>query len=225
VPRAQREIVTTTNAAGGISVTATEMLESMTSSPRPTRAEVTDVAHAVLAGSDAVMLSAETAIGEYPVRSVEVMAAICREAEATPGYPEREKGFIGPELSFASATAQAVAEAAESLDMETVVAFTESGGTARLISKYRPRARIIGFTPNEATLRRMAVMWGVEPQAFRRLKSTDEMIAHAERALVELGIATPGDRVAMAAGIPPNRRASTNLLKLHLIGETSRFDL
>jgi pyruvate kinase len=171
------------------------------------------------------MLSAETAVGKHPVRSVEVMASICLETEATPGYPEREKGFVGPKLSFASATAQAVAEAAESLQMDTVVAFTESGGTARLVSKYRPRARIIGFTPNPRTLRRMAIMWGVEPQEFGRLESTDEMIAHAERVLVELGIVEHGDRVAMAAGIPPNRRASTNLLKLHSIGETSRIDL
>jgi pyruvate kinase len=101
--------------------------------------------------------------------------------------------------------------------MEAVVAFTESGGTARLISKYRPRARIIGFTPNMETFRRMAILWGVEPQTFERLESTDEMIAAAERILVERGISEPGDRVAMAAGVPPNRRASTNLLKLHVV--------
>ncbi len=224
LPRAQKEIITATNAAGRISVTATEMLESMTHSPRPTRAEVSDVAHAILDGSDAVMLSAETAIGKYPVRTVEVMASICHEVETTPGYLGADVEFVGTDLSFASATAQAVAETAESLGMETVVAFTESGGTARLVSKYRPRARIVGFTPSPQTYRRMAIMWGVEPQRFERLESTDDMIAAAERVLVERGLAAPGDRVAMAAGIPPNRRASTNLLKLHVIGETVRFD-
>jgi pyruvate kinase len=217
VPRAQREIIRAANAAGRISVTATEMLESMTSSSRPTRAEVTDVVHAVLDGSDAVMLSAETAIGRDPVRTVEVMAAICAEAEKTPGYPAGHVAFIGNQTDLASATAQAVVGTAESLEMEAVVAFTESGGTARLISKYRPRARIIGFTPNMETFRRMAILWGVEPQTFERLESTDEMIAAAERILVERGISEPGDRVAMAAGVPPNRRASTNLLKLHVV--------
>ncbi len=224
LPRAQREIIAETNSAGGISVTATEMLESMTHSPRPTRAEVSDVTHAILDGSDAVMLSAETAIGQFPVRTVEVMASICREVERTPGYLGADINFVGAERSFASATAQAVAETAESLDMETVVAFTETGGTARLISKYRPHARIVGFTPNPETFRRMAIMWGVEPQNFRRLDSTDAMIAAAERVLVERGLAKPGDRVAMAAGIPPNRKASTNLLKLHVIGEWARMD-
>jgi len=219
LPRVQKEIIARTHDAGGISITATEMLESMTSSPRPTRAEVTDVANAVLDGSDAVMLSAETAIGKYPVRTIEVMAGICTEAERTPGYPARvTAGFLPDDLPFPTAIAQAAADTANALRLGTVVAFTESGNTARLVSRYRPNSRIVAFTPSEATLHRLAAVWGVTPLLFPRYASTDEMIAQAERLLVDRGLAAPGEWVAMIAGIPPNQQASTNLLKLHVVG-------
>jgi pyruvate kinase len=219
LPRIQKEIIAATNAAGGISITATEMLESMVASPRPTRAEVTDVANAVMDGSDAVMLSAETAVGRYPVRAVEAMAAICVEAESGPSLI-RPPQFVGAPGSFASAIARATVEAADGLGLGTVVAFTYSGATARLVSKYRPAARILAFTPRPETLRRMAVLWGVTPVELPRRDSTDEMIDTAERILLESGLAVPGDRVAMAAGVPPNQDASTNLLKLHTVGES-----
>jgi pyruvate kinase len=206
---------------GGISITATEMLESMTASPRPTRAEVTDVANAVMDGSDAVMLSAETAIGKYPVRAVEAMAAICLEAEKSPARAV-PPAFVGRPGSSASAIARATAEAADGLGLSAVVAFTETGATARLVSKYRPAAIIYGFTPRPETLRRMAVLWGVAPLALPRRSSTDEMIRTAERILVERGLAKRGDRIAMAAGVPPNQDLATNLLKLHVVGEASR---
>jgi pyruvate kinase len=221
LPRVQKEIIAATNAAGGISITATEMLESMTSSPRPTRAEVTDVANAVMDGSDAVMLSAETAIGKYPVRAVEAMAAICLEAEKGPARAV-PPAFVGRPGSSASAIARATAEAADGLGLSAVVAFTESGATARLVSKYRPAATIYGFTPRPETLRRMAVLWGVVPVALPRRASTDEMVRTAERILVERGLAKRGDRVAMAAGVPPNQDLATNLLKLHVVGEAAR---
>ena len=219
LPRAQKEIIARTNAAGAISITATEMLESMTTAQRPTRAEVTDVANAVLDGSDAVMLSAETAVGKYPVRTIKVMADICHEAEMSPGYPApAATGSVGGDTPFPRAIAHAVADTAGSLDLETVVAFTESGSTARLVSRYRPNSRIVAFTPSERTYNRLAIVWGVTPMMFPRLGSTDEMIAAAERILLDRGIVQPGEWVAMAAGIPPNRQASTNLLKLHVIG-------
>jgi pyruvate kinase len=218
IPLIQLDILSRTNAAGRVAITATEMLESMTHARRPTRAEVTDVASAVLAGTDAVMLSAETATGQYPVRSVEVMDIICREVEGSLGPPS-----LGHELlrdgdeRFPSATAKAAVEAASSLGIQTIVAFTETGNSARLLSKYRPLARIIAFTPEPRTMARMALYWGVRPMRFQRLDSTDAMIAFAERRLLELGICQPGDAVVLVAGVPPNERHSTNLMKLHVV--------
>ena len=221
LPRAQKDILARTNATSAISITATEMLESMTSSPRPTRAEVTDVANAVLDGTDAVMLSAETAAGRYPVRAVETMAAVCLEAEASPGYPEKTLASPDFEPSFASAIAAAAADAASILGLDMIVAFTESGSTARLVAKYRPAAQIVAFTPHEPTFNRLAMVWGVTPLRFPTLESTDEMIEEAGRRLLDRGMVEPGDSIAMAAGIPPNQQASTNLLKLHVVGAGS----
>ena len=222
VPRAQKDILARSNAKARLTITATEMLESMTSSPRPTRAEVTDVSSAVLDGSDAVMLSAETAVGLFPARTVAAMDRICLQAEASPGYgrgPEIE--FLHDEARFASAIAQACVDAATNLGIRTIVAFTESGATARLISKYRPRAAIFAYTPNKATYRRMALYAGVQPMMFGRVDSTDEMISYAERHLLDDKIVEPGDSVVMVAGIPPNQAAATNLMKLHAIGSTT----
>lgn len=220
LPRIQKDIILRVSAAGGISITATEMLESMTASPRPTRAEVTDVANAVLDGTDAVMLSAETAIGRYPVRVIEVMAAICREAEASPGYPASPatKVLEGAQ-PFPAAIAGALADVAAALRLHTVVAFTESGATALLVSRRRPNARIVAFTPSPQIRNRLALAWGVTPLMIDRFASTDEMIAEAERRLLEMGVVSHGESLAMIAGIPPNQRASTNLLKLHVVGQ------
>lgn len=140
----------------------------MTASPRPTRAEVTDVANAVLDGTAAVMLSAETAAGAYPVRSVSTMAAVCVEAERSPGYPRSVATDARP--SFASAIAEAAANAAASLDLEMIVAFTESGSTARLVALHRPSAQIVAFTPHEPTYNRLAMVWGVTPLRFLRCR-------------------------------------------------------
>ena len=219
VPRAQKEILLRSNAKAKISITATEMLESMNYSTRPTRAEVSDVAAAVLDGSDAVMLSSETAVGRYPSRAVEAMARICKEAERSPDYGRGpEIHFLEDRARFASATAQACVDAAENLGLRAIVAFTESGSTARLISKYRPHSDIFAYTPHEGTFRRMALYSGVTALHFSATDSTDKMIAHAEKNLLELGIVEPGDGVVMAAGIPPNQAATTNLMKLHSIG-------
>ncbi len=223
IPLVQEHILRCTNEAGLLSITATEMLESMTSSPRPTRAEVTDVAHAVKSGTDAVMLSGETAVGAYPVRAVQMMDRICREVEAEieeHGYPKVD--LLATHRTFASATAKAAVEAAINLDLHTIVAFTETGSTARLLSKYRPAATIVAFTPEPATYRRMALFWGVVPSEFQRRDSTDLMIAAAEKHLEKQGVCQRGEGVVMVAGIPPNERASTNLMKLHVVGERSR---
>jgi pyruvate kinase len=216
IPRVQSDILNRTNASGRVSITATEMLESMTHAYRPTRAEVSDVATAVRAGSDAVMLSGETAVGDFPARAVEVMDLVCREVEL-----DLESGSIDHLLTeedpFPSAIAQAAVEAASALDIGTIVAFTESGSTARLLSKYRPRARIVAFTPEERTRRRMSLYWGVEPMVMGRLLSTDEMIAAAGERLLEMGLCEAGEGVVMVAGVPPNESKSTNLMKIHRV--------
>jgi pyruvate kinase len=218
IPLIQLDILARTAAAGRVAITATEMLESMTHATRPTRAEVTDVASAVLAGTDAVMLSAETATGSYPVRAVEAMDTICREVESSLGPPHPGPGLLqdGDER-FPSATAKAAVEAATSLGIATIVVFTETGNTARLLSKYRPQARILAFTPEQRTMARMALYWGVRPLRFDRLSSTDEMVAFAERALLGHGFCQAGEAVVILAGVPPNERHSTNLMKLHTV--------
>lgn len=225
IPYIQQDMLTRTNAAGRISITATEMLESMTASPRPTRAEVTDVANAVAGGTDAVMLSAETAVGSYPVRAVEAMASICVEVERqlVRSRADHEKvEFLISHRTFASAVAKAAVEASWNLDISTIVGFTESGRTALLLSKYRPAARIMAFAYDEAIRQRMALYWGVTPIEFDRRDSTDLMIASAEKYLEKNGICERGEGVVMVAGIPPNQQASTNLMKLHVIGERTQ---
>jgi len=223
IPLIQADIIMRANAAGAISVTATEMLESMTQSPRPTRAEVTDVANAVTTGTDAVMLSAETAVGDFPAQTVSAMARICETMEegtlSTRG--EHPVSFVGVDNTIASAVAQAATQIAQNVGADTIVAFTESGSTARLISKYRPEQRVVAFTPNDATRRRMALYWGVIPHEFARRAYTDDEIALAASLLESEGIASLGEPVVMVAGVPPNFQASTNLVKVHRIGELS----
>lgn len=223
IPLIQSDILSRANAAGAISVTATEMLESMTHNPRPTRAEVTDVANAVMAGTDAVMLSGETAVGDYPAETVEAMARICRTVEeGTLGKRgETPVAFVGGENNVASAVSLAATQISRNVGAGTIVAFTESGNTARLISKYRPEQRIVAFTPNDVTRRRMALYWGVMSHEFERRDSTDEEMAAAARDLEADGLAENGEMVVMVAGVPPNFQAATNLVKVHKIGEPS----
>ncbi|HZD22212.1 MAG TPA: pyruvate kinase [Acidimicrobiia bacterium] len=221
LPLIQSDIIHRANATGRVSVTATEMLESMTHNARPTRAEVTDVANAVMNGTDAVMLSGETAIGEYPVRTIEAMAQICSTIEAGTLSGETPVPFVGGENDVASAVAQAATQIAKNVGARTIVAFTESGSTARLISKYRPTQRVVAFTPNTTTRRRMALYWGIHPHTFERKQYTDAELASAAEILESDGLATAGETVVMVAGVPPNVRAATNLVKVHQIGEVS----
>jgi pyruvate kinase len=219
VPRAQYEIIHRANAAGKVSITATEMLESMITSPRPTRAEVADVYRSVLDGTDAVMLSAETAVGQFPTRSVKLMASICMEAERSTSYGRaKDISNLSEGAAFASATAEASVDTADRLGLDTIVAFTESGTTARLLSKYRPRANVYAFTPIVRTYRQMAIYGGVRPMLIDRVHSTDDMIASAESELLRRGLVENGDGLVMVAGVPPNQSSSTNLMKLHEVG-------
>ena len=226
IPSIQADILRRTNRAGLISITATEMLESMVTAQRPSRAEVTDVANAVASGTDAVMLSAETAIGRHPVRVVEAMSAICREAERhrdTNIADHEDIEFLESSMRFASATAKAATEAARDLGFRTIVAFTESGGTALLLSKYRPSADIMVFAPDARIRRRMALYWGVQPIPFEPRDSIELMFAAAEKHLEKTGICEREEGVVMVAGVPPNSQARTNMVKLHVIGERLKF--
>jgi pyruvate kinase len=223
LPLVQADILERSNASGRITITATEMLESMTHSPRPTRAEVTDVATAVMAGTDAVMLSGETAVGSYPVETVRAMARICHTVEegTLSGRGRHPVEFVFDDNGVASAVAQAAAQIALNVGAKLIVAFTESGTTARLISKYRPEQRVVAFTHELATLRRMAILWGVAPMSFARSESTDQEMELASSMLESQGMVEKGDTVVMVAGVPPNVSASTNLVKVHQIGEVS----
>ena len=182
------------------------------------------MATAVAAGSDAVMLSAETAVGDYPVRATEVMAEICMEMEREllKAHDDPAVPYITAGGGTASAVARSAVDAAHNLGIDTLVAFTESGSTALLLSKYRPRARIISFTPVVRALRQAALYRGVTPLEFARRDHTDLMFAAAEKILEREGICRRDDLVVMVAGTPPNQEASTNLFKVQSIGERHR---
>ena len=215
VPLLQKRIIHTANARRVIVITATQMLESMTENPRPTRAEASDVANAVLDGTDAVMLSAETAAGRYPVDAVRTMARIVETAES--GAVEPMMTSATGALSFPAAICGAGARAARETNAKVAVAFTESGTTARLLSKERPPVPIVAYTPHAAIQRRMALYWGVLPRAMRTISNTDELVRELERSLREDKLAGSGDRIVILLGAPAGTRGSTNLLKLHTI--------
>ncbi len=195
-------------------ITATQMLESMTENPRPTRAEASDVANAIFDGTDAVMLSAETASGKYPVESVAMMDRIIREAEASVTDRARPRPA---EFTVAETVSEAICHAAEELHMKVLAVFTESGSTARLISKYRPPSPIIAFSPNQETRRRMSLLWGILPRTIARVRGIDELADAAEKRLLEERLVSPSDVVGIVAGTPLGSPGTTNFLKLHTI--------
>ena len=216
VPLIQKRIIRLCNERRVLVITATQMLESMTASPRPTRAEASDVANAVLDGTDAVMLSGETASGRYPVEAVETMARIVAAAEQ--GQEQAPIPAQAPSPTpFPAAVCAAGARAAHETGARVVVAFTESGTTARLLSKERPPVPIVAYTPHDAVRRRMALYWGVLPRAMRTIPNTDELIRELERSLREEKLAGSGDRIVILLGAPAGTRGGTNLMKLHTI--------
>jgi pyruvate kinase len=215
VPLIQKRIIEETNRHGKIVITATQMLESMITQVRPTRAEASDVANAVLDGTDAVMLSGETASGSHPVESVRTMVRIIREIESSAYY----RLHIEPpnvELSvYANAIARAAVEAARVMKCRTIAVLTDSGGIARLMSEYRPEAGIVALTRNDVTFRRLALIWGVTPILVDTAATTDEVIEQAEQVLIEKGLAVSGDNVVITMGVPIGAGVQTNTLKVH----------
>jgi pyruvate kinase len=217
VPTLQKKIIAMANAAGKPVITATQMLESMIDRARPTRAEASDVANAILDGTDAVMLSAETASGHFPVESVETMARIADYTEENDEFqsPPRLAGSSG------SAVGRALARVASLVALELqapwIMAFTETGSTARHVSGFRPRARIAGVTPSEKVHRRLALQWGVIPILLPAVEDTDGLLLAGEEALRLAGYLKTGDRVVILAG-QSHTAGATNLLKVHTVG-------
>jgi pyruvate kinase len=225
VPIIQKKILARASRWGRFAITATQMLESMTTNSRPTRAEASDVANAIFDGSDAVMLSAETASGKYPVEAVQMMARIAFAAEANRKHVhyewEREPFRKMSELdAFTDALAGAANYAAEQLDAKYIVVFTQSGFAARLMSKFRPKVPIIALTPSSWVARRMNLLWGVQPFVLKDAGEFHEQIVdRVDDYLLAKDIVRPGDRLVILMGSPIYQRAKTNLLRVHRVGQ------
>jgi pyruvate kinase len=216
LPAIQKEVIDRANRAGVPVITATEMLESMVTSNRPTRAEASDVANAIWDGTDAVMLSQETSVGAHPIEAVRAMARICQSAQRHPGFERarqlwREPGQVG------SAIAHAAANTADELNARVIIAFTESGTTALRCSKARPRMPVVAASPHPEVLRKTALYSGVIPLLVSPGRDTDEMIANATEAARQSDLVRPGDRVVVVAGVPVGRPGQTNLLKVETV--------
>ncbi|MBI5244369.1 MAG: pyruvate kinase [Elusimicrobia bacterium] len=227
VPVIQKEIIRRGRMARIPVITATQMLESMTRNPRPTRAEASDVANAVFDGTSALMLSEETAVGDWPVETVRMMDRIIREAEASPKrclspldwpFAACEERQRARRPTAAEAVANAALAAAREVDLRCIAVFTESGRSARLISHCRPPCPIIGFSPSRTTRHCLALVWGVRPRRIHEVRDIDDLTETAEKRLLEERLAAKGDVVAIVAGTPLGLKGTTNLMKLHVIG-------
>ncbi len=217
VPSAQKRIIQAANRKGKLVITATQMLESMIHNPLPTRAEASDVANAVYDGTDAVMLSAETAAGDYPLESVALMDRIVRQAEAN--YDQWGHGQVLEidEHDDAVAIARAARELAQDRDVEAIAVFTRTGRTAILMSKARPCVPVLAFTPVEETYHRMALAWGVKPYRVPWADTMEEMITHVETALRASGLVRPGGQVVVVSGFPVRDFRQPNMALLHTV--------
>jgi pyruvate kinase len=217
VPVLQKQMVEAARRNAKPAIVATQMLESMISSPRPTRAEASDVANAVLDGADAVMLSGETSVGAYPVESVQVMARIIESTEdhglarmtAIDWQPRSRGGVI----------AKAAAEVAERIGAKFLVAFSQSGDTVKRLTRYRSQVPVLAFTPEPAVRSQLAMSWGVETFLVETVQHTDEMVMQVDRALLDIGRCVEGDVVVIVAGSPPGIPGSTNALRVHRMGD------
>jgi pyruvate kinase len=218
VPGAQKRIIRLANRYGRPVITATQMLESMIEHPRPTRAEASDVANAIMDGTDAVMLSAETAAGAYPRLAVEAMTRIIREIETHPPVTpfsgaEQGDGVVTTEVAIAAATVAAV----DMLGAPLVVVFTKSGFSARVVSSKRPAVPILALTDEARTFRQLALVWGVVPELVPHCADYDQMMGRAKSAVVSRELASNGDRIIVTAGVPFDMPGTTNLLKVETV--------
>ncbi len=217
VPLVQKDLIARANFASKPVITATQMLESMTSSPRPTRAETTDVANAILDGTDAVMLSGETARGEYPVETVRVMATIARQAEtAYPHEKLRDRRITNSKTLIETSIAEAAGRMSEDLGLAMIVTGTSTGNTARYISSFRPRARIVAMTQIPEVARRMALVWGVEALVVESYRYFETLIDIVEARMLRENLARSGDTIVITSGMPVGE-GGTNVIKIHTL--------
>lgn len=220
VPIIQKQLIRKCNEAAIPVITATQMLDSMIRNPRPTRAEASDVANAIFDGTDAIMLSGESAAGKYPVKSVETMARIARETEDSISYTRKIAGIKEPRSNTATeAISYASCETAVNLEAQAIITATGSGLTARKVAKYRPPIKIVAVTPNARVQHFLTLIWGVYPLVSAVTDSTDEMIENATQVALEKGLVQDGDMVIITAGAPVGIPGTTNLIKVDVVGK------
>ncbi len=219
VPLAQKRIIRAANARRIPVITATQMLESMIESPVPTRAEASDVANAIFDGTDAVMLSGETAAGKYPEEAVRTMARIAEKSDVPDSERQRRFRSSGIALSSDEAVARAASRAAEDVRAKAIVVYTESGSTARLLSSQRPGVPILALSPHLETVRRLRLVWGVYPRLMPSVSRLAEMLALGEKILVDADQVSPGEAVVVVSGTRGANPGGTNMMKIHRVGE------
>ena len=219
VPLVQKMLIQKCNKSGKPVITATQMLESMVANPRPTRAEASDIANAIFDGSDAIMLSGETASGQYPVEAVQTMARIAVRIETSLQHSDI---LIGKGIQLQRTTTDAISHATAQISHElgaaAILTSTQTGYTARMVSKYRPQSIIVGVTPCEKTVRRMLLLWGVYPILGPSFNNTDEMVHSAVATSLEAGVVKDGDLVVVTAGVPAGLSGTTNMIRVHVVG-------
>ncbi|MTK14037.1 MAG: pyruvate kinase [Clostridiaceae bacterium] len=218
VPIIQKMIIEKCNKAGKAVITATQMLDSMIRNPRPTRAEASDIANAILDGTDAIMLSGESANGKYPVEAAQTMARIAQTAESKINYAscldQKKKSTL---TNVADAISLSTCLTAAELDAKAIITATQSGSTAKIVSKHRPECQIIAVTPNEKVARRLALSWGVIPILSRNVDSTDELIEESTKTALDANYIKKGDLIIVAAGVPVQYSGTTNMLKVEIV--------
>lgn len=217
----QKRLIRACNHLGKPVITATQMLDSMIRNPRPTRAEVTDIANAILDGTDALMLSGETAVGAHPILAVETMARIARRTEEQLDYDQllREKTAIFGRESVTDAVAEAAVTIAHDLQAATILCATETGGTARSVAKFRPRTSVLALTPAVETCRRLTLFWGVQPLLMPVPTSLESLLIESAAAAERAGYLKPGNLFVLTSGTPLGKPGSTNLIKVHSFGD------
>lgn len=219
IPIIQKDIIAQCVAAGKPAITATQMLDSMIENPRPTRAEITDVANAIYDGTSAIMLSGETAAGKYPVEAVQTMDAIALRTESDINYAKRMKNAAGNRhLSIAAATAHAACTTAADVGADAIITVSQRGTTARLVSRFRPANQVIACLLNEHVQRQMALSWGVTPILMPIASNTDELVEFAVDSATSAGLVKQGDLVVVTAGVPVGVPGTTNMIRVHLVG-------